>query len=412
MEYLSNDHKELLEALSISSVDVLFSAIPNELKLAPPIVGDGLSEYEVIRYFENIGKKNRFLDYDNYLGAGAYEHHVPAVVQNICTKSEFLTSYTPYQAEISQGVLQALFEFQTVVATLTGLEVACSTLYDGASACAESCLMALRIHPDRKKIVVSKNIHPHYLAVIKLYLQGHDVELTSDTTVDEKVAAVLIQSPNFYGALEEFPKGEKKGALFIQCGNPLSYALFKSPGERGADIAVGELQPLGMSLQFGGPYAGYMSCKKEFVRQMPGRLVGETVDTKGRRGFVLTLQTREQFIRREKATSNICTSQTNCAIAALVTALWYGKEGLYNLALTNFQKASYLKKGLGVVTKETTFNEFAVTFPHDAKKVVAHFLKAGIVPGLVIGPKTLLVAVTETKSKEQLDRYLEVARAL
>lgn len=441
MDFIANSSEqnaEMLRVIGVDSVDQLFAAIPASLRLPPPIKDDGISESEGIRHMEALAKKNRFPDYDSYLGAGAYEHHQPAIVGPICSKSEFLTSYTPYQAEASQGMLQTIFEFQTAFCHLTGLDVANASLYDGASACAEALLMAMRV-TKRHKVLIAGNLHPHYREVIRQYLCHSDMEIVElpfqgnglvepKTKFDENTAALLLAYPNFFGSIDPIAtlnaQAKSHGALTILCGNPLVYGLYASAAELGADIAVGDCQPLGLTLQYGGPYAGYLACRHELIRQMPGRLVGETVDAEGRRGFVLTLQTREQYIRREKATSNICTTQSLAALASLITLAWYGKEGLRQLALTNYQRAAYLRKQLEVLTEETPFsstdhfNEFVVRFKQSMDVVLPHFRAHGIEPGLDLGryfPQLqghLLVAVTELKSKQQLDHYIEVARKL
>lgn len=448
MDFVSNQEAQIADMLAvigISRVEELFTAIPEKLRLAKPTLDDGLSEYEGLCFMEDLASKNTFQRFENYLGAGAYEHHVPALVGAICAKSEFLTAYTPYQAEISQGMLQVIFEFQSAICALTGLDVSNASLYDGASACAEGLLMALRLQK-RTKIVVAGTLHPHYRAVVKQYLDCHDVHIEEipfesngkvdlkkmDTLFDGDTAAVLIQSPNFFGVIEDVSaisqRAKEKGILTVLCANPLAYGIYASAAELGADIAVGDCQPLGLPLQYGGPYVGYIACRQEYVRQMPGRIVGETVDTEGNRGFVLTLQAREQHIRREKATSNICTNQALAALASLVAILWYGKEGMRKLALTNFQRTSYLKaelaklSGLTLLTGDLPlFNEFAVKFSLPINEVQAYFREQKIEPGLDLGryyPNSpalkgyMLVCVTETKSKKQLDRFIEVAQKL
>lgn len=444
MDYISNQepqNREMLAVIGVKAVEELFTAIDATLLLPRPSAEDGISEYEGIRLMESLAAKNLYQNYENYLGAGAYEHHVPALVNAICSKSEFLTSYTPYQPEASQGMLQIIFEFQSAMCALTGLDVSNASLYDGASACAEALLMAIRFQK-RSKVVVANNLHPHYRGAVSQYLSGLDVQIKNisflqnglldipslEDALDSETAAVLVQYPNFFGSIDDIKsisaKARAVGALTIVCANPLVYGLYASAAEIGADIAVGDCQPLGMPLQFGGPYTGYMTCRKELVRQMPGRIVGETVDTRGRRGFVLTLQAREQHIRREKATSNICTNQALAALASLVTILWYGKKGIYRLALTNYQRAAYLKNQLEKILGDSPFttvpffNEFVVRFKKPISEVTKHFRNHGIEPGIDLGrfypqlSEYLLVAVTETKSKEQLDRYCEVARGL
>jgi glycine dehydrogenase subunit 1 len=446
MDFISNQTpqiEEMLAALGISNIDQLFEHIPEALKLKRPIQDDGMSEHEGLRLMETLAAKNSFPSFENYLGAGAYEHHVPALVGAVCSKSEFLTSYTPYQAEASQGMLQIIFEFQSAICALTGMDVANASVYDGASACAEAILMALRQNKPRQKLLIAESVHPHYRGVIKQYLSSHNcpiewisfkenqqVELEKvKQQLDEQTAAILVQSPNFFGVLEPVKEiaamAKQVGALKILCANPLAYGIYASAAEWGADIAVGDCQPFGIPLQFGGPYVGYMACRQEFVRQLPGRLVGETVDMQGKRGFVLTLQAREQHIRREKATSNICTNQALAALASLVAMLWYGKEGIPALALTNYQRAAYLRQqlatlpGLKVNSQVPIFNEFVIQFvDRPLAEVQSHFRSRGIEPGLDLGryypflASSLLVAVTETKNQAQLDRYVQVAKEL
>lgn len=442
MDFISNtesQNAEMLKQIGVTSVEQLFKAISPQLQCARPPIDDGISEFEGLRHMEALADKNRFHELDCYLGAGAYEHHTPALSGAVCAKSEFLTSYTPYQAEASQGMLQAIFEFQSSICALTGLDVANASLYDGASAIAEAALMALRLNK-RSQILVSQALHPHYLNVLKLYLENHDVELIEiaidnngrtsfeqfKNILNHNTAAVVVQSPNFFGIIEEVHQfsslAKTVDALTILSANPLSYGLFSSARELGVDIAIGDCQSCGIPLQFGGPYAGYMACKQELIRQLPGRIVGQTHDLNGRLGYVLTLQTREQHIRREKATSNICTNQALAALASLVTMLWYGKEGFHKLALTNYQRAAYLKQnlekilGVNSFSSSPCFNEFVVQFQQPIKTVQEHFRKHGIEPGLDLEQyfpqfkNTLLVCVTETKNKEQLDRYLRIAK--
>ncbi|MGK5594776.1 MAG: aminomethyl-transferring glycine dehydrogenase subunit GcvPA [Parachlamydiaceae bacterium] len=445
MDFISNSQlqiDEMLAKIGISQIGELFQSIPNDLLLQSPINDDGLSEWEGKKFIENIAKKNTFLKYHSYLGGGAYEHHIPAIVSSICSRGEFLTSYTPYQAEASQGMLQAIFEFQSAICALTKMDVANASVYDGASACAEACLMALRIQGGKKRLLVADSLHPNYRKVVEQYISSHHatVELIPfdpggkvnqerlKQLMNEEVAAILIQSPNFLGIVEETEEisslAKKYQSLVIICANPLAYGLYNPPGVLGADIAVGDCQPFGIPLQFGGPYVGYMACKKEYVRQLPGRIVGQTLDQHDRKGFVLTLQAREQHIRREKATSNICTNQALCALSALIAILWYGKQGIHNLALTNFQRASYLQHHLGKIPHiqlwgaAPIFNEFVVQFTLPIDRVLTAFRKEGIEPGLSLEkffPKLknrLLVNVTETKSIDDLNQYVEVARTL
>lgn len=445
MDFISNQEhqiQEMMKVLGIATVEELFVSVPKALMVARPSEDDGLSEFEGMRLMESLAAKNSFVQRDNYLGAGAYEHHVPALVGAICSKSEFLTAYTPYQPEASQGMLQAIFEFQSAICALTGMDAANASVYDAASACAEALLMSLRHHKERNRILVASSVHPHYRAVIEQYLCSHATEIVliphlEDGTLDreafesllnDKTAAVLIQNPNFFGVVEDlkelFASSKKEGCVNVLCADPISYGLYESAATQGADVAVGDCQPFGIPLQFGGPYAGYMACKQEFLRQMPGRIVGETVDTEGKRGFVLTLQAREQHIRREKATSNICTNQALAALASLVAMLWYGKEGVRKLALTNYQRTAYLRDqlkaipGITISSADTFFNEFVVRFEASLPAVLEAFRASDIEPGLELNryypdmPQQLLVAVTETKSRQQLDRFLNVARQI
>lgn len=443
MDFVSNQEIQInamFQALGITSINELFNDIPKHLRLNKPKTDDGLAECEGMRLMEEIASQNTFPNFTSYLGAGAYEHHVPALASAVCSKSEFLTSYTPYQPEASQGMLQAIFEFQSAICALSGMDVSNASLYDGATASAEAVLMSLRHHKDRQKIVIADSLHPHYKDVVKQYLSSHNILIESipfnkdgqidpqkaQSLIDAKTAAVLLPYPNFFGNIDDIAPiashSKTVEAITIVSANPLVYGLYASAAELGADIAVGDAQPFGLPLQFGGPYVGYMACRKELVRQMPGRIVGETTDDKGRRGFVLTLQAREQHIRREKATSNICTNQALAALASLVAMLWYGKEGIHKLALTNYQRTAYLKAnlaaipGISFIGDPPFFNEFCISFGAPIEKVLNHFRNHGIEPGLDLGryfsnlKDHLLVAVTEMKTKQTLDRYLEVAK--
>lgn len=445
MDFISNKEpqiREMLEALGLKHIEELFGAIPEQLRLAASTKDDGLSEYEGMQWMESLAAKNTFPSFENYLGAGAYQHHVPALVGSICSKGEFLTSYTPYQPEASQGMLQIIFEFQSSICAMTGLDAANASLYDGASACAEGTLMALRCCKGRKKVLIARSLHPNYRSVVEQYLSNHEIQIEfipflPDGTldyrrfqelIDENTAAVLVQYPNFFGVMDDIKqisaKAKSLGALTLLSADLLVYGLFASAAELGADIAVGDGQSFGLPLHYGGPYVGYIACKQELVRQLPGRIAGETKDSLGRRGFVLTLQAREQHIRREKATSNICTNQALAALACLIALLWYGKQGIKKLALTNYQRAAYLKEQLAAVQGLTLshqvpcFNEFVVKWERPIAQVLTHFRKQGIEPGLDLGkyyPELshhLLVAVTETKSKQQLDRYKHIAEKL
>lgn len=444
MDFTSNKTpqiEEMLKDIGVETIEELFQDIPKELFLKPPKYDDGISEFEGIKAMEVLARKNRTLSVDTYLGAGSYEHHVPAFTHAICQKSEFLTAYTPYQAEASQGMLQIIFEFQSMICALTGMDVANASLYDGASACAEAVLMALRFQRKRSKILIAGSLNPYYRFVVDQYLsqqdvelleipldkQGHLDELYIEKHLDENVAALMVQYPNFLGSIDNlqpiFEKSTAKGVINIVSANPIVYGLYMSAEELGADIAVGECQPLGIPMQYGGPYAGYISCREKYVRQMPGRIVGETVDTNGKCGYVLTLQAREQHIRREKATSNICTNQSLCALASLVSTLWYGPKGLKELALTNYQRSSYLKSllevipGIKILSDAPHLNEFSVTFNRPIDEILQAFDEQDIVPGVQLEKyfpqykNSLLIAVTETKDKSQLDKFAATIEA-
>lgn len=442
MDFISNSPfqiEEMLRVIGVQSIEDLFAAVPASLLHKSIEEDDGLSESEGMKRMEEIAAMNTYPSFESYLGGGAYEHHVPAIVSAICSKSEFLTAYTPYQPEVSQGMLQVIYEFQTAICALTGMFAANASLYDGASACGEAALMALRFQAPKNKLLISAALHPSYKDVIRQYASHAALEITEipfdaslaidkakfNELLGKQVAAIIIQSPNVFGRVEDarnlFDLAHSVDALAIQCGNPLAYGLFSTPAENKADIAVGDCQPFGLPLNFGGPYAGYIACTQDLIRQLPGRLVGETQDTQGRRGFVLTLQAREQHIRREKATSNVCTNQALAALASLVTLLWYGKEGVPKLALTNYQRAAYLSYALDKLPNMETnnsihgFNEFVLTPSKPVDTVLQHFCKEGIIAGFPLREwfpnleNALLVSVTEMKTKKQLDRYVEVA---
>lgn len=438
MDFISNSEtqfSEMLQIIGAKNVDDLFHAIPPSLFCKTLKEDDGLSESEALHTLEAIGKKNLFPEFTHYLGGGAYEHYIPALVSFICSKSNFLTAYTPYQAEVSQGMLQVIFEFQSMICALTGLDVANASVYDGTSALGEAVLMALRLNKKRKKILLDGALHPLHVKGLEVYLSSLDVEVKTlslkedfsldwkegEKALDEEVAAVVLQSPNYFGVVQDcrsfFSKAKEKGAITLLSANPIAYGLFLSAKEQGADIAFGDTQPLGIPLQFGGPYVGYLAAKEEYVRQMPGRIVGETVDLEGKRGFVLTLQAREQHIRREKATSNICSNQTLASLASLITALWYGPKGMHELALENYQRTAYLKKELSkfpfIETFETPFfNEFVLKVRGNLSEITGFFEKEGILPGIALSKfflkldSHLLVSVTETKQKKDLDKYV------
>lgn len=418
--HTEEDVREMLEAIGVSSVDDLFSDVAprfeGELDLPP-----AASEYEVLSEAEELAARNA-TGMPVFLGAGAYDRIVPAAIGAIVSRGEFLSSYTPYQPEVSQGTLAATFEFQSVVCELTGMEVANASVYDGASACAEAALMTARLTKRDPKVALSANLNPRYREVIKTYgVETVDLPFREGTTdfsgLPEDLSCVFVQSPGFFGTVEDVGAAAEAahgvGALCVAVCDPIALAVLEPPGGLGADVAVGETQPLGMPLSFGGPYAGYMATRERFVRQLPGRIVGETVDREGRVAYVLTLRAREQDIRRSRATSNICTNQALSALTATVYASLMGPEGLREVAQLSISKAHYLagrlqEAGFSLRYPEAPFLwEFAVEMP-DVEKANEALLEAGIVGGLDLGDGAMLVAVTEKRRKEDLDRFVEV----
>ncbi|MBX6764450.1 MAG: aminomethyl-transferring glycine dehydrogenase subunit GcvPA [Rubrobacteraceae bacterium] len=418
--HTEEDVREMLEAIGVSSVDDLFSDVApkfeGELALPP-----AASEYEVLSEAEELAARNA-TGMPVFLGAGAYDRIVPAAIGAIVSRGEFLTSYTPYQPEVSQGTLAATFEFQSVVCELTGMEVANASVYDGASACAEAALMTARLTKRDPKVALSANLNPRYREVIETYgVETVDLPFREGATdfseLPEDLSCVFVQSPGFFGTVEDVGAAAEAahgvGALCVAVCDPIALAVLEPPGGLGADVAVGETQPLGMPLGFGGPYAGYMATRERFVRQLPGRIVGETVDREGRVAYVLTLRAREQDIRRARATSNICTNQALSALTATVYASLMGPEGLREVAELSISKAHYLagrlqEAGFSLRYPEAPFLwEFAVEMP-DVEKANEALLERGIVGGLDLGDGAMLVAVTEKRRKEDLDRFVEV----
>jgi glycine dehydrogenase subunit 1 len=442
MRYLPNSPAEraaMLEATGHKSIDELFAQIPENLKLRAPLNLPGpLSEPEILEFFRQAANQSA-RDYVSLLGAGAYSHYRPVAVDALISRGEFFTAYTPYQAEIAQGTLQAMFEFQTLIAQLTGMDVANASLYDGSTATTEAVLMALRI-TRRNRLLVARTLHPEYRQVLETYVRHQDVELVeipyeSSGRVDvsglegtlKDAAAVVLQSPNFLGAIESIrdiaEMAHRSGALLIvTVTEPLSLGILRPPAE--ADIVAGEAQSFGVPVAFGGPYVGFLASREKFLRQLPGRLVGETRDAEGRRGYVLTLATREQHIRREKATSNICTNQSLCALTAAIYLSLLGKKGLRALAEHNLAKAHYAARQLRAVPGMATpfsaphFNEFVIKTPVDAEHLLAALREEKIIGGLNLEKffpelkNHLLICVTETVSKATIDRMAEVVRRL
>jgi glycine dehydrogenase subunit 1 len=416
MRYLAltpADREEMLKTIGVSKVDELYDAVPNQFLLKKPIADlpNHQGEIEVENILKNLANKNRAASSGPFfLGAGCYKHHIPSAVDHIIQRSEFLTSYTPYQPEISQGTLAVIFQFQSIIALLTGMEIANASMYDGATSMAESCLMALRIKQGRKNIAALDSIHPDYLEVTKTYLDLNEAKFVKE--VDESCAAAIVQYPGFYGDIPDLDAVRKKcdaaGSLMIVVTNEiLSLGLLEAPKQ--ADIVVGEASSLGVGLNFGGPLLGFFACKKEFVRQMPGRICGATLDADGKPGYVLTLNAREQHIRREKATSNICSNQGLCATAFTIHASLLGEIGFKKLALINHKKAcdfaEKLAKVKGVkVLNENFFNEFTIELSKDASEVNKKLLEKNIIGGFTINKK-MIVAVSELTTESDMEIF-------
>jgi glycine dehydrogenase subunit 1 len=427
------DKREMLDVIGINSIDELFSDIPEAVRFKGRLnISEALSEPELVSYFQGLARKNvNFSTHVNFLGAGVYQHYIPSVVNHMLLRGEFFTAYTPYQPEISQGELQAIFEYQTMVCELTGMEVANSSMYDGATSLAEAAMMAAG-HTGRKKVITSRAVHPEARKVLDTYAYGQGVALqeagfttegVTDTAaleavVDEETAAVIIQYPNFLGNVEDLAVIEKivhaKGALLIVSSNPLALGILEAPGKLGADIVVGDMQPFGIPASFGGPHCGYFATSSKLMRKMPGRIVGQTKDEEGKRGFVLTLQAREQHIRREKATSNICSNQALLALAAAITLSSLGKQGVQEMAMMNLQKAHYAKqalqaKGISATFTAPFFNEFAIKVGKPIADVNKKLLEKGFIGGYDLGldyPELaghMLIAVTELRTKQEID---------
>jgi len=422
----------MLADIGLTSAADLFRSIPADVQLNRPLkITDPLAESEVIDAMERMAAKNTAETKSSFLGAGVYSHFSPTVVDHLIQRSEFFTSYTPYQPEISQGTLQYIFEFQTLICQLTGMEVANASMYDGSTAMAEAYLMAQRV-TRRDKIVVATSVHPEYREVARTYTQhglaeivsvSFDEEtgrLTDLSGLDDKTAALVVQSPNFFGCIEDLKAladaAHAVGALLVVVVTEgISFGLLKSPGACGADIVVGEGQSFGIPMSFGGPHVGLFATQEKYVRQMPGRLCGVAYDKNGNRGFVLTLSTREQHIRREKATSNICTNQGLIALAATIYMETMGKKGLQEVAVQNAQKAAYAAKQIAAIAafsvpfSAPSFNEFVVRGPRPATEVLAGLREKGIIGGLPLSKyysgreNEFLVCVTEVSSREKID---------
>lgn len=435
------DKQEMLQTIGAKSIGELFGDVPSDILLNRDLnIAEGEAETTLLRRLNRIASKNITKEtHTSFLGAGVYDHYAPSVVDAMISRSEFYTAYTPYQPEISQGELQAIFEFQTLICELTDMDVANSSMYDGMTSFAEACILAFS-QTKKNKIVVSKGLHYQALQVLHTYAKTckefEVVEIDLDGTVtdlkkleaavDDETAAVAVQYPNFYGSIEDLEKIhsfiEEKKALFIVYANPLALGLLTPPGSFGADIVVGDTQPFGIPAQFGGPHCGYFATTKKLMRKVPGRLVGQTQDDEGNRGFVLTLQAREQHIRRDKATSNICSNQALNALASSIAMSALGKQGIYDIAVQNIEHANYakqqfIKKGFEVLDG-TSFNEFVVKFDKPIQQVNEELVKYNIIGGFDLGVVSddfknhMLIAVTELRTKDEIDTFVEKAGEL
>lgn len=422
--------EEMLNTMGISSLDELFQDINADLRIKGGLnLPMGMGEMELRRHMQGLAAKNLHTDnYPCFLGAGAYDHYIPAALEQLLLRSEFYTAYTPYQPEISQGILQSIFEYQTMICKLTGLEVSNASLYDGGSALAEACSVACQSGKNRRKVIIADTVHPHYLQILKAYALSGRLEVVlvpgqggaanieaMINAIDAETACAVIQQPNFYGILEDCSElvsaVHANKALFIMAAEPISLALLKSPAEWGADIAVGEGQPLGNSLSFGGPYLGYMAASKALMRKIPGRIVGQTTDQDGKRSFVLTLQAREQHIRRELAACNICSNEALCALAAGMYLAFVGEQGLRQVAARCYQLAHYAQgrleaAGLKLKYPQPYFNEFAIAVD-DPAAANQKLLGKGIIGGYELDG-ALLLAFTEKHTLLDIDRLAAI----
>ncbi|WP_319476231.1 aminomethyl-transferring glycine dehydrogenase subunit GcvPA [Marispirochaeta aestuarii] len=440
LPHTETEIREMLERTGLSSLDELFLDIPEKIRLRDGInLPSGIGEYQVFREMESLSQKNNIQPV-SFLGCGCYDHLIPAVIKHLTSRSEFLTAYTPYQAEMSQGMLQAIFEFQSLMCRLAGLDVSNASLYDGHTAAAEAAAMALNSVKNGDTILVSAAAHPSTIRVLKSYYadMGITVEAvpaeggaTSIQELKERlrpgVAGVIIQTPNVYGILEDLSEAadtiKAAGSMLIISANPLSLGICRSPGEWGADIAVGDCQPLGLSPGFGGPSAGYIAAREKLLRKLPGRISGMTLDREGRRGFVLTLQAREQHIKRQRATSNICSNQALAALGATVYLSSLGEEGLKEVALRNLNNAAYAFEeltsipGVEAAFDGNFFNEFTLDLSRDAGVVVTDLAQKGYFAGVPekrlypeAEPKRLIVAVTEKRDRKEIDGFVRAMK--
>jgi glycine cleavage system P protein (glycine dehydrogenase) subunit 1 len=432
------DLREMLEEIGVGSLDELFAEIPESLRLKREIdLSPGRSEQEVFEELSELAARNRHSDEEiTFLGAGMYDHYVPAVIDTLLQRSEFLTPYTPYQPEVSQGGLQVMFEFQTAISELTGLPISNASVYEGPSAVAAAGYLA-KLETRRSRLVASRGLHPHSRAALRTHAAGYGMEVVEvplnaegatdagalERALDDETAAVFVQQPNFLGTVEELGElieaGKRTGALAVCAADPLALGILKPPGELGADLCVGEGQTLGNRLDFGGPSFGFFAAAERFLRKLPGRIAGETRDVEGRRGFVLTLQTREQHIRREKATHNICTAQALNALAGVVYLSWLGRRGLVELAELMLRRTHYAREALGLeaINPGPVVREFAVRVP-DLDALFDRAREAGINPGYRLArdypeyEDGLLVAITERRTRADIDRLAAVVGSI
>lgn len=430
------DKQEMLQAIGVESVNELFQDIPESVRFQGEYnIKKAKSETELLKELTQLAAKNKDLrSHASFLGAGVYDHYMPIIVDHVISRSEFYTAYTPYQPEISQGELQAIFEFQTMICELTGMDVANSSMYDGGTALAEAAMLAAG-QTKKKKILISKAVNPETRDVVRTYAKGQYIEVVEvpvkngvtdlealQQEMTEDVAAVLVQYPNFFGNIEPLqdiePIAHTGKSMFVVSSNPLALGALTPPGAFGADIVAGDAQPFGIPTAFGGPHCGYFAVTNKLLRKVPGRLVGQTTDENGKRGFVLTLQAREQHIRRDKATSNICSNQALNALAASVAMTALGKQGVKEMAIQNIQKANYAKKacgnaGLEVPFDQPIFNEFVVKLDKPIYEVNKQLLEKGIIGGYDLGKvypeleNHMLVAVTELRTKEEIDTLVK-----
>ncbi len=437
LPHTDEDRQTMMDFLGISDIGELFADIPESVRLKRPLqLPDAMSELELFRHMQGLAQQNQDLDQlVSFLGAGAYEHYQPSVVEAILGRSEFYTSYTQYQPEVSQGMLQAIFEYQTLVAELTGMDLANASMYDGPTALGEAGMVACT-HTRRNRLLLAGTLHPEYRQVVATYAGGQSVELVEiphqdgridleqlQSLCDETTAGVLVQYPNFFGQLEDLARiadiAHRAGALLVVSAYPVALGLLEPPGRLGADVVVAEGQSLGNRLSFGGPYLGMMAAHRDLMRRLPGRIVGETVDADGRRGYVLTLQAREQHIRREKASSNICSNQALNALAATVYLTYMGPQGMRELALQNYHKAHYLRHcleqvdGVQGVFSGPFFNEFVVRLPRPVAPVQKRLLAEGFLFGLDLGrfypelQDCVLLTVTEVRTRAEIDSLVQ-----